>query len=179
MDGEKLRDYISYWRYLDIAIRSTSVEFRLQAVKLGTTSELGGFGYTVAGLQVLGFALGGLAVYGYLMAQPYCDNCSRYLSGKGKQVRYTADGDGLRAAATDVLEDLRKRAIASAVERQRAFGTATPQKGSHLRSVFEARYCKKCGQHWFKFTVENNSGGNWKEIPELTRAGFTEQVVTF
>jgi hypothetical protein len=178
IDGKKVRDSISFWRYLDIAIRSTSMEVRIREAKLGTTSELGGFGYAVAGLQVLGFALGGLGVYGYLMAQPYCDKCSRYLSGKGKQIRYTGDGDGLRSSAAGVLEDLRKGAIASAIERQRAFGTSTHQKGNNLRSVFEARYCKKCGQHWFKFDVETNAGDNWKEIPEFTFSGFTEQAVT-
>ena len=155
------------------------MEFRFRgAVKLGTTGALGTFGYVVACLQILGFAAGGFCVYGYLTSQPYCEKCSRYLSGKGSQIRYTGDGDGLQATAAQVLADISNGAIASAVERQRDFGTPDHQKDNHLRTMFTVRHCKKCGQHWVKFTVEKKSGDNWKEIPEVTVAGFTDQTVT-
>lgn len=98
-------------------------------------------------------------------------------TSKGKQIRYTADKDGLQASAEGILENLRKGAIEAAVERQSAFGTPTQQKGNDLRSAFRVSYCKKCGQHWYKYTVEKRSGENWKEISEFTLAGFTEQVL--
>ena len=85
IEGKSVSDYVSFGQYLDIAIRSTSMEFRFRATKIGATSELGGLGYGVAILQIMGFAAGGLAVYGYLMSIPYCEKCSRYFSAKGKQ----------------------------------------------------------------------------------------------
>ena len=72
---------------------------------------------------------------------------------------------------------LRIGAIASAIEHQKTFGNPVYKKNDHLRSVFEVRHCKKCGQHWVRFSVEKQSGDDWKEIPELTVGGFTDQVV--
>lgn len=41
-------------------------------------TELGKWGWGAAGLQVLGFCLGGWAVYGILASTPFCANCSMY-----------------------------------------------------------------------------------------------------
>ena len=128
-------------------------------------------------LQVLGFAVGGLAVYGYLVSVPYCQRCSRYFSRKGKQTRYTGDAEGLQASTVQVFNDFGDGAIASAIEKHRTFGNPKFQKDNHLRSVIEVRHCKSCGQHWVKYVVEKQSGNDWKEIPDLTAAGFTDQVV--
>lgn len=178
IEGKRVSDYIPFWQYLDIAIRSASMEFRYRgAVKLGSTGELGAFGYVFAVLQVIGFAAGGFAVYAHLVSKPYCEKCSRYLSGKGRQVRYTSDAEGLKANTTQMLDSFGSGAIVLAVEQHKGFGTATHQNGNHLRSVVEVRHCKKCGVHWVKFGVEKQSGDNWKEISDLTIAGFTDQVV--
>ena len=123
VEGKYVSDYIPFTQYLGIAIRSTSMKFRF-----GSTGELGGFGYIIALLQIGGFAAGGFAVYGYLASKPYCDKCSRYLSGKGKQVRYTGDADGLQAATAEIFDDLRNGATASALDHQKAFGNSAWQK---------------------------------------------------
>ncbi|HUY15469.1 MAG TPA: hypothetical protein VMX16_17840 [Terriglobia bacterium] len=181
VEGKRVSDYMPFWSYLDIAIRSTTMVFRygvvVEAVKFGSTEELGSFGYVVSLLQILGFTAGGFSYYAYLVSQPYCEKCSRYLSRKGKQVRYTGDGGGLQAATARVFEFLKSDAIASAIQQYKEFGTPQHQKENHLRSVVEVRYCKKCSKHWVKFFVEKKSGDNWKEISELTVAGFTQQVV--
>lgn len=177
IEGKAVSDSVSFGQYLDIAIRSTSMEFRLRTTEVGATGELGGLGYGVAVLQILGFAAGGLAVYGYLTSLPYCERCSRYFSTKGKQTRYTADAEALQASTVQVFNDFREGAAPSAIEKHRMFGNPKLQKGNHLRSVIEVRYCKKCGEHWVKYVVEKQSGNDWKEISELTAAGFTEQVV--
>jgi hypothetical protein len=178
IDGKRVSDYIPFTRYLDIAIRSTSMDFRLRTVRLGSTGELGAFGYVVAFLQVCGFAAGGLAVYGHLMSLPYCEKCSRYLSAKGRQERYTADAEGFKSAWAQVLDSLNAGGVAAAISRHAAFGSATNQKNCHLRSVVRIRYCKMCGQHWARFVVEKRNGSTWKEIPELSVASFTNEPVT-
>lgn len=179
IEGKQVSDYIPFTRYLDIVTRSTSMEIRVTraARKVGSTGELGGLGYIIALLQIAGFAAGGFAVYAYLVSKPYCEKCSRYLSAKGKQVRYTGDLEGLQATTAQIFQHIRSGAIASAIEHQRTFGNPAYQKKDHLRSVFEVRHCKKCGQHWVRFSVEKQSGDDWKEIPELTVGGFTDQVV--
>lgn len=172
IEGKQVSDYIPFMQYLDIAIRSTSMEFRF-----GSTGELGGLGYVIALLQIAGFAAGGLAVYGHLVLKPYCEKCSSYLSAKGEQVRYTGDPEGLQATTAQILQHIRSGAIASAIKQHSTFGNQAYQKNDHLRSVFQVRHCKKCGQHWIRFSVDKQSGNDWKEIPELTVAGFTDQVV--
>ena len=102
---------------------------------------------------------------------------TQYLSGKGRQIRYTADAENLQATVAGVLEQMRGTTIASAIEQHKGSGAPTPQKGDHLRSLFEVRYCKKCSRHWVKFAVEKKSGDNWKEVHGLTVAGFTDQAV--
>jgi hypothetical protein len=122
---------------------------------------------------------GGFGVYSYLVSQPYCEKCSRYLSRKGKQIRYTGSPEGLQTATERIFEDMKTDAVASAIQQHREFGTPSYQKDAHpLRSVFEVRHCKNCGKHWVKFSVEKRSGDNWKAISGLTVAGFTEQVVS-
>ena len=178
VEGKYVSDYIPFTQYLDIVTKSTSMDLRLRAAKVGSTGELGGFGYLIALLQIGGFAAGGFAVYSYLVSKPYCETCSRYLSTKGKQTRYTGDADGLQTVTEQIFDDLRNTAIASALARQKAFGDPAYQKSHHLRSVFEIRHCKGCRNHWIKFSVEKRSGDDWKGIPELTVAGFTDQVIT-
>jgi len=179
IDGKQVSDYISFSRYLDIETRSMAMEVRLGrgAVKAGSTGELGGFGYVIALLQVIGFSVGGVAVWGYLESKPYCEHCSRYLSAKGKQVRYTGDPEGLKAVTAQIFDHIKTDAIAAAIEQQRTFGNQRHQKDDHLRSVFEIRHCKKCGRHWAQFSIEKRSGDGWKTIPELTVGGFTDAVV--
>jgi hypothetical protein len=181
IQGKQISDYIPFSQYLDIAIRSTSMEFRFKTSKLGSTGELGSFGYVVAVLQVIGFAIGGFAVYAYLVSKPYCDKCSRYLSAKGKQIRYAGDAEGLQAATVSFLTRVGNGDIPSAIlehGNSAGFGTPTPPKDCQLRSVVEIRHCKQCAMHWVKFTVEKLRGDDWKEISELTVERFTDQAVS-
>ena len=180
IEGKNVSDYVPFSKYLDIAIRSTSMEFRLHGSKTGSTGELGSLGYVVAVLQVIGFAVGGFCVYAYLAAKPYCNRCSRYLSGKGRQIRYANDPEGLQTATAQLAGHMANDEIGQAVEEHRnsaGFGVAAPPKDCHLRSVIEVQCCKKCERHWVKFAVENLSGNDWKEVSGLTSERFTEQPV--
>jgi hypothetical protein len=180
IDGKAVSDYIPFAKYLDIVIRSTSMQYRFHASKLGATGELGSLGYVVAGLQIIGFAIGGFCVYGWLAAKPYCDRCSRYLSTKGRQTRYAENAEGLQAATAQLACHMANGDVTLAVEEHRnslGFGSPTLPKNCYLRSVVEVQRCKKCERHWVKFAVEKLSGNDWKEVSELTDQRFTEQIV--
>lgn len=178
VDGTSVSDVIPFTQYLDIAIRSTSMDFRVRTVEVGATGELGNLGYVVAVLQIIGFALGGFAVYAVLESQPYCERCSRYLTRKGRLMRYTGDADGLQGSVHKIFELVGGGAVADAIAVHRGFGTSSHQKDDHLRSIFEVRHCKKCARHWVKFSVEKQSGNDWKEISDLSVSGFTEEIVS-
>ena len=76
-----------------------------------------------------------------------------------------------------MFSNFREGAVGAAIEKHKTFGNPKFQKGNHLRSVIDVRHCKKCGQHWVKYVVEKQRGNDWKEISDLTTAGFTDQVV--
>ncbi len=177
IDGKAVSDYVPFLQYLDIQTTSSSMTFRFHGASVGDTGELGNLGYGIAFLQVLGFACGGFAVFGYLSGLPYCNRCSRYLRIKGKQVRYTGDGEALLENEAKVIELVRGGELATALAKKSSFGEAQYEKGKHLRSTSEVRHCKKCGQHWMKFDVSKRAGDDWKEIPELTFSGFTETAI--
>ncbi len=175
--GKSISDFVSFGEYLDITIRSTALQFRHRAHEMGATKELGGWGYGLAILQVLGFTLGGLAVYAILTSIPYCERCSRYFSADGTQTRYTSDGEALQAFTAQLFNDFAEGAVATATEKHAAFGNAKSEKGDNLRCVIEVRRCKKCDQRWVKYTVEKLAGNQWKEVSELTTKVFTDEPV--
>jgi len=70
IDGKDVSGYIPFWQYLDIAIRSTSMNFDQAGETIWSTGKLGPFGYVLAALQVIGFAVGGFSAYGHLVGKP-------------------------------------------------------------------------------------------------------------
>lgn len=177
IDGKQLSDYIPFLKYLDIETTSSSMEYRSHGAKVGTTGELGKLGYGVALLQIIGFAIGGFSVYAFLLSKPYCEKCSRYFRNKGSETRYTEDTEGLQVSTAKIFEHLQSGDIYPALNQQKKFGSAKHEKGRYLRTISQVSHCKQCGQHWVKFSVEKQSGDSWREIPEFTVSGFTDQVV--
>jgi hypothetical protein len=176
VQGRRVADYLSFWQYLDIAIESTSMH--LLRAPGAETGELGLLGYVPAALQVFGFALGGLVVYGHLSGLPYCDNCSRYLTKKCTAHRFTSDATGLETHLQRVGEQIGAALISDAIATHLAYGSQKYDSSAHLRTTVDVRRCKTCDSHWVKLTVSNKSGDDWKEIDEATVAGFTEQTVS-
>jgi hypothetical protein len=176
--GRPVADYVSFPRYLDIAIRSSSINFRLNTLNLGSTKELGLFGYLPALLQVAGFAAGGFAAYSFLQRQPYCHRCSRYLRKKGVSLRYTADALALERNSAAVKERVQQGALAAALTMQRELGIPDENLGGNLQTRIEVRHCPNCRTHWAQYSVHRLSDEGWREVTELTVDGFSDEAVT-
>jgi hypothetical protein len=172
IDGKQVSDYISFGRYLDIETRSMRYG---RIASDATTRELGAFGYVMALLQVIGFSVGGVAVWP-TWSQTLLRTLLALSLGEG-QAGAVYGRFGWIALAR-VFEHIKNDALAAAIEQQKTFGNERHQKGDHLRSVFEIRHCKKCGRHWAKFSIEKRNGDGWKGIPELSVGGFTNAVVS-
>lgn len=175
VEGHFVRDYISFWKFLDVEIRSTSIAIRRGSREITQTDELGGLGYAMAVLQVAGFATGGILAYAKLTSIPYCRRCSRYLTEKVEEYRFTRDPEAMAACATEILNAFGSGEVAGAIEKHRAFGDAEYESGHVLRSVIESRRCAKCGRHWVQYTVGKKRDSKWKEISGLTAAGYTDE----
>jgi hypothetical protein len=178
VEGKRVSEYVSFPQYLDIAIRSSSINFRLNALSLGSTGQLGVFGYLPALLQVAGFAAGGFAAYNLLQRQPYCNRCSQYLRRRGVSLRYTADVLALEKNSAAVRECLQQGALAAALTMQQELGITDENLGGNLQTRIEVRECPKCGRHWAEYSVHRLCDEGWREIPELTVSGFSDETVT-
>jgi hypothetical protein len=179
VDGRPVSDYLPFPQYLDLDIRSMSMNVRLHTFKVAETGALGSFGYLVAFLQIAGFVFGGFCWYTYLVQLPYCERCSRYLVDEGSTIRYTGDEAGLQKNASAIHDHIQRDAVSSAVSELQAFGEPAVSDRTHLRSTMTVSHCKTCHRRWLKYVMEARaSGGQWKEIPDRTVRIVTNQTVT-
>lgn len=172
IDGKSVSDFIPFSQYMDIVLQHQTMEFRVKGAKVGTTGEMGGFGYITAALQVIGFAIGGVAIFFYLSALPYCEKCSKYLKAKAKQLRYGADQDNFMAMVKNVASHFDNDQLQEAIELHGKFGEAKNPKGGYLNSTLERKQCPACSVNWLKFSAQKLAGNEWKDIDELQFARF-------
>jgi hypothetical protein len=169
VDGSRARELVDFTRYLNIVLSHTAVRFRVMRGPVSGPVELGSWGYLHAVLQIVGFAIGGVAVYKYLNAQPYCERCWKYLVAKDTQTRYT-NATQLSQITTLMAAGRLQDAIAAHATR----GSETAGKDPKLRSQVEIKRCKNCDQHWMKFTVSQWSKEGWVEVIGCVQ-GFTAE----
>jgi hypothetical protein len=172
VDGENVRDYISFGRYLAI-----SLDNMVMCVSpcIGTGLDLGPFGYLVAALQILGFFLGGAAVYGYLRSAIYCETCSRYFTFKQTITRYFADAHSASANYEEMLALLKGGQYEEALARHAAAGSAVRQGDSTVASVVQLRYCRACLRHHIRVVLKRREKKDWREIPSSRAAVYTAE----
>jgi hypothetical protein len=175
VDGEHVRDYISFGRYLAISLDNMSMSVCHGGVCFGTGLALGPFGYLVAALQILGFFLGGAAVYGYLRTAIYCDTCSRYFTFKQTITRYFADAPSAAAHYRELLALLKGGRYQEAIARHAAAGSEARHADSKVASVVQLRYCRTCLRHHIQVVLKRREKKDWKEIPSSRAAVYTTQ----
>jgi len=152
-----------------LATSYTEADYQLKGRTVG---KMGSWGYVEIVLEILGFALGGFIVYGWLLTQPYCQACQRYLSAKGKQTRHSADEAGFFQLAQEVAARVQGQRVQEAIDLHAAFGEAQASKGAVVQSTLEVKQCGGCGLHWIGGTAKKLEGSDWKELPELAFASF-------
>ena len=179
IEGRAVRDFLSFSQFLEIEMSHTAVQFSIRAHPLGGAVELGSWGYLYAALQMIGFAVGGVAVYYHLKSLAYCETCSKYLAKKGNQTRYTADSEALTNAVREVMQCLSDGRFQDAIAvHARTGGSEKSDKESVLRSQMQLKRCKDCNQHWLKFTVSKRSRDDWKDISELGYESFCAEPIS-
>jgi len=172
VDGIRVKDAIPFLQYLDLVIRHTS----LSLVRGGqSTGELGSvLGYAFAVLQLVGFSLGGFAVFGWLSQNPYCDKCSRYLKKTGEQVRYTSDSDVFVERISDFAELVDNQKFDEAIRfHADKMGVEDRQK-HHLKTRLVTRKCLSCDINHLDFIASKYKGEDWKDISETQIRIFTK-----
>src|SRR5215831_9070460 len=172
IDGKLVSEYVSFSQYIDILLTRQQVESMFHGVKTGATGELGGFGYVVAALQIVGFALGAVGVFGYLSRLPSCEKCNKYLKSKAKQLRYADTRHELTGMALRLFTLFQNREFQKALDEHGAYGQSKLPKGGYLLSSIRRRQCPLCHVNHLKFSAKKLVGTDWKDLDELSFFSF-------
>ncbi len=178
VDGQLIRESIPFHSFLDFLIRNESLSFRFGGHATGSTGELGSWGYVHALLQILGFAIGGIAVYAHLSSVPYCTRCSIYFVDAGKQTRYDFDPDIISQKVSDLHSLLSAGRPQEAIDKHANFKKDKHEK-DYIYSQFQLKSCPKCAMNWLQFTVHKYSQREWKEIENFTYTTFYDGQLMF
>lgn len=177
IDGKQVSDYVPFSTYLDLSIRNTSM--RLIRSRSASTGALGSWGYIVAILQILGFAVGGFATYGWLTSIPYCDKCFKYFSSKGKQKRYFSELESIKNQYEIMRECVINNDLKGAIEKHTIEGNEAPWEIDKICSRIELNFCKSCKKHHFKYVISALKKDEWKDISDLKLETYTKNELSF
>jgi hypothetical protein len=160
IDGVQIKDKVSFFQYLDISIRHTTL-----SIKGHQTGELGStFGYIYELIQLIGFSLGGLCVFAFLLDLPFCKKCSEYLKKMNTQDRYTSEGEVLFENIETFAKTLDEKKYRQAIKIHADKMGVSESKGHHLRTRITIHKCKTCEINHLDFETAHLDGGDWKNI---------------
>lgn len=142
-EGKPISDYVGFWDYYRLAVTNAELVMLRGGHSAG---EVGSWGYALAGLQIAGFSLGGLALWAFLSDKQYCDNCRRYFRSKV-----------ILAGATPEQVDayLARLPFSFPGLADHIVKTIGGRKYSGLRIVLHS--CPKCTQKRIAFEVERRN----------------------
>lgn len=115
-------------------------------------------------LQILGFGLGGAAVYALLRSLPYCETCGEFLARKGEQTRYFLTERALRHCVDDFHEKMKLHQLADSVLAHFGVGSGEKSHLSEFASTIEIKECKSCHTHRMQFSARRKKGQSWQNI---------------
>ncbi len=176
VEGHTLKEVISFGDFLAYTIAHTSLRFGMRGHFTGTGVEIGAAGYLFAVVQVVGFLIGGFAIYAYLTSMTYCEDCRLYLNSKGIQTRYFRSAEEMQDATKNVLTEMKLGRLQHSVLVHATLGTNEGSSAT-FSSIVEVKRCKGCDKHWTKFTANRKAGNDWKEINELGFSAFCMEPV--
>ncbi len=187
---------VGFFEYFDLAARSFA--WKQKDGSMG--QPLGAWGYAIRGLEILGFAAGGLIVPVLLRKAPYCQACQRYMrtqqlgvvpaSVPVKKVK-KSDADGLAtyqaeqeqafAGAKQTWEKLSQLATSNqAPEFRKVLAELEPGKKQAAklpqRLSLQLVSCARCQGGWLKATLMVGQGQNLKQT-EFARADLHPEFV--
>jgi len=177
VDGKMVRDYVSYFSYLAIAIKSTSIQLYFHTRNAASTGELGWFGFVFAGLQILGFSAGGLGTYAILAEQPFCDNCSTFLKGSYFKKRYHFGSDEYSQHISKLVTLMKSDNPEEALLEHGKAGREKDTNGYNHQTSMDVRHCESCHRSWAKLSLYKQSSNSWNEINDLRTAIYYKRPI--
>jgi hypothetical protein len=142
----------------------------LQSLTAGVVSHA--WVLELAGLQLVGFALGGLLACYHLRSLASCDECLLLLNRKGAQTRYFDREREIYGMTDEFLSKAKIRRYQQSVEAHSVGGLKEKRKTSEYAATVEISHCKGCQRHKLKFSARRKKGMTWKDIKMLGYEAF-------
>ncbi|HYI41142.1 MAG TPA: hypothetical protein VE053_12575 [Allosphingosinicella sp.] len=164
IDGVHVADIVPFGHYLDIVLTTQHISLGRTGVDAG---QVGEGGYWLAALDLIGFLIGGACVYFWLLKEPTCESCNKYLRTVAKkrdsfddQQAFAAYYDGEFQHPVDSSE------FARHVGHEHSAGKAVAGTINMETRLLE---CPSCGDQTVVETVQVFNGSDWNEVDELKR----------
>lgn len=174
VDGTAVRTYMTFPAYLAFTLTHTSLT---TGVGDSGAIELGLAGYLYAALLIVGFALGGLCVYGILRASAYCDACGLYMKKKGSQTRYYVTKDELQTASAAMRVAMGEKHFREAMQLHARSGTREigATSGYSLRAGI--KQCAGCGRQWMELGAKQRVNKSWNYLSGFHHAAYCTETI--
>lgn len=162
-DGSRAADLVSFGRYLDVMLSN-------QEMRVGRGGQagfaLGEAGRWLAGLQLVGFMMGGGWIYWSLRGARACLSCEQYLRERGNRTRFFRN--------TEQAEDyygLFEHDLASDEFARKAALGAPKQSKSPTEMLIRTQLldCDGCHRQLWIDRPSSFNGKEWRELPGLNR----------
>jgi hypothetical protein len=176
-EGKMVREYVSFFSYLAIVTKSTSMQFYFHGRSTGSTGELGWFGFVFAGLQILGFSAGGLGTYMLLSEQPFCDTCSSFLKKSYFKKRYHFGSEEYSQLIPRLIALIKSEQPEEALLEHSKSGREKDTQGYNQQSSMDVRHCESCHRGWMKLSLYSQRSNSWNEIKELRTAIYFKRPI--
>lgn len=172
VEGRRVKDVIPFSKYLDWRLRRSSYR-----IGENETGELGDWGYAMATVQLLGFALGGIGAYFHLTTLPYCTRCQCYLRRVGERERHFEDPKMFRTYFDGIASDLAGGRAQAAIDRHAHEGSS-PSRSAHLCALLKIHACPSCRRHVVRLEARKRKNLNdWEALPNGSMIVITETPI--
>jgi len=161
-DGRKVSGLVDFASYVDLVLTKT----RMRVGRGGLdTGEVGQMGYALAGIEFIGFLIGGAATFFFIKGLPRCADCGSYLrklkTKKTKELTFDEADKIVELFRTGDLQTV-----------QRVMAWAPPDRTLDRKSqkaliAFNLLGCPKCKTEVIAANVSAFNGKEWKDVPTL------------
>jgi hypothetical protein len=162
-DGRKASDLVDFASYVDLVMTKAHMRVGRGGVDTG---EVGQMGYALAGIEFIGFLVGGAATFIFIKGLPLCADCGSYLrklkTKKTKELTFDEASKIIELFKTGDLQTV--QGVMEWVPPERALD----RNGQKALIAFNLLGCPKCKTEVIGASVSAFNGKEWKDVPSLT-----------
>lgn len=131
------------------------------------TAGLGGWGYGVVVLELIGFAMAGWFVAAFVLKLTWCERCHRFPKLLGREIRYFDEPTLFEASANRLVDILERGGPAEAYVYAVAEKPVVKRRSeADFRLTTEHFECKKCGTLHTVISTDRMVSSNWSRLSQ-------------